>query len=102
MVLESNYTIVHFDLGHNHLLPMDITASQFRRGTWWRDQKGQRIFLLIGIDFLDYALGFYVDLWEYGKDQSKYIAFEVFKAQIEDGALIHVSKETIYKSYLNS
>ncbi len=102
MVLESNYTIIHSDLGLNHLLPMDITAAQFRRGTWWRDQKGHRIFLLIGIDFLESAQGYYVDLWEYGKDQSKYIPFEVFKAQIEDEALIHVSKETIYKSYLKS
>ena len=80
---------------------MEKPNEKYRRNTWWQDASGKRKFLMIGIDFLEKPQAYYVDLWEVGKDRSKYLAFSMFQELVEARSLVHFSLEDPYKSYLN-
>ena len=77
------------------------TPELFRRNTWWQDATGQRKFLMIGIDYIESRKENFVDIWEVGKDRSKYVRFETFLELVESKSLNHFSLEQPYKSYLN-
>ena len=76
-----------------------IPPERYKRSTWWKDSTGQRQFLFVGIDVQNEIP--FVDLWEVGRNQSKYVELEFFEKLIQDKSLVHFSLEVPYKSYLH-
>ncbi len=81
---------------------MEKPDEKYRRNTWWQDASGKRKFLMIGVDYLENPKDYLVDLWEVGKDKSKYIRLSIFESLIKENAMVHYSIEENYKSYLNN
>ena len=73
--------------------------EKYKRSTWWKDASGQRQFLFVGIDIQNEVP--FVDLWEVGKNNSKYVELELFEKLIQEKSLVHFSLEQPYKLYLH-
>ena len=82
---------------------MEKPDNKYKRNTWWQDASGKRKFLMIGVDYLENPKDYFVDLWEVGKDKSKYIRLSIFESLIKEAeeGEFHTLKESkkIFKEW---